>query len=68
MPDSARTTGFACDRNNRLTRETRPMGQAVDYTCDAAGSLLFKTDAKGQKIDYEYDPAGRHVTIRCCRR
>ncbi len=60
----ANATGFAYDRNNRLTRETRPMGQAVDYTYDPAGNLLSKIDAKGQKTTYEYDPAGRLTRIR----
>ncbi|MFH1146935.1 MAG: RHS repeat-associated core domain-containing protein, partial [Pseudomonadota bacterium] len=56
-------TRFEYDRNNRLIKETRPMGQETAYVYDEVGNLVSKTDAERQTTTYEYDDAGR-MTVK----
>ena len=54
---------FEYDRNDRLTKETLPLGQTTRYTYDAAGNLDTRTDPNGNRSQFQYDDANRLTRI-----
>lgn len=52
------------DRNNRLVKETYPLGQTNQYAYDDAGNLQQKTDPNGNRTEYDWDDANRPKDIR----
>ncbi len=58
---NSNTTQYAYDKNNRRTRETKPLGQTTQYQYDDTGNLTHYQDAKGNTIAYTYDAAGRRA-------
>ena len=55
---------FEYDRNNRMTREILPLGQATSYQYDAQGNLLQRIDPTGNKGVFEVDVLNRFTTIK----
>jgi len=56
-------TRFEYDKNNRLIKETRSLGQSLNYTYDETGDLKTKIDSKNQKTEYIYDDTGKLQTV-----
>ena len=53
------THRFEHDRNDRLVRETRPLGQLTQHRHDAAGSLIEKIDPDGTRHLFTLDARTR---------
>lgn len=65
IPDvKGNVTRFEYDRNDRLVKETLPLGQTTRYAYDAAGNLSQRTDALGNRSVYSYDALNRTTQIQ----
>ena len=59
---STRNTIYQYDNDNRLIKETNPMGGIKEYTYDANDYLASEKDPKGNTRLYTYDSKGRTLT------
>ena len=55
------TTLYNYDGNNRLTRETSPLGHEMTFEYDPLGRKTVEIDPAGYSTTYEYDEQGRIV-------
>ncbi|QKW18534.1 hypothetical protein HUT16_05175 [Kitasatospora sp. NA04385] len=57
--DTPRTTTWAYNANNLLSKDTDPAGHATSYLYDAYGNTTTRTDPIGTKWTYSYDALNR---------
>jgi YD repeat-containing protein len=49
-------------KTGNITKETRPLGGAIQYSYDQAGQLVKRTDAAGNTKTYAYDATQHLIT------